>query len=205
MPLALSLLLILNIAVGCFGGVRLRGGVQTMVPPAMRALSAAVLLFVINMISLGGGPTAFGMTTDAMTNHYLAGTGLDVQACKVAAGAAKVACAAASAHGIKMTVYLSTAISPFAMLCFFLSQATIKGISPRPRSCRPSRSPPDGCRPTCSWPARCRARRSPLRRRGSSWFRRRCSGCRAWWRMRAIGIAIATMVVSAGREGPPRA
>ena len=92
----------------------------------MRALSAAVLLFVINMIGLGGGPTAFGMTTDMMTNHYLSGSGLDVQACKTAVGAAKVACAAASAHGIKITVYLSTAISPLAMLCFFASRWTIK-------------------------------------------------------------------------------
>jgi hypothetical protein len=91
----------------------------------MRALSAAVLLFVINMIGLGGGPTAFGMTTDAMTNHYLIGTSLDVQACRTALGAAKATCAAASAHGIKTTVYLSTAIIPLAMLCFFFSRGTI--------------------------------------------------------------------------------
>jgi predicted MFS family arabinose efflux permease len=125
MALALVLLLIPNIGVGAWWGP-VYGGVQTMVPPAMRALSAAVLLFVINMIGLGGGPTAFGMTTDAMTNHYLLAAGLDVGACKTAVGAAKVACAAASAHGIKTTVYLSTAISPLAMLCFFLSRFTIK-------------------------------------------------------------------------------
>jgi predicted MFS family arabinose efflux permease len=125
MLLALLLLLIPNIGVGAWWGP-VYGGVQGLVPPAMRALSAAVLLFVINMIGLGGGPTAFGMTTDAMTNHYLLGTGLDVQACKAAGGAAKVACAAASAHGIKITVYLSTAIIPLAMLCFFLSRWTIK-------------------------------------------------------------------------------
>ena len=124
MLLALILLVIPNIAVGAWWGP-VYGGVQNLAPPAMRALSAAVLLFVITIIGLGGGPTAFGMTTDAMTNHYLLGTGLDVQACKAAAGAAKVACAAASAHGIKATVYLSTAISPFAMLCFFLSRWTI--------------------------------------------------------------------------------
>ena len=59
----LVLLLIPNIGVGAWWGP-VYGGVQTMVPPAMRALSAAVLLFVINMIGLGGGPTAFGMTTD---------------------------------------------------------------------------------------------------------------------------------------------
>jgi hypothetical protein len=91
----------------------------------MRALSAAVLLFAINMIGLGGGPTAFGITTDLMTNRDLTGTGLDVIACKTAAGAAKATCAAASAHGIKMTVYLSTAIIPLAMLCFLASRWTI--------------------------------------------------------------------------------
>lgn len=124
MLLALTLLLIPNVAVGAWWGP-VYGGVQGLVPPAMRALSAAVLLFVINMIGLGGGPTSFGMVTDAMTNHYLAGTAFDVQTCRTAAGAAKAACAAASAHGIKATVYISTAITPLAMLCFFLSRRTI--------------------------------------------------------------------------------
>jgi predicted MFS family arabinose efflux permease len=124
MGLALVLLVIPNIGVGAWWGP-VYGGVQGLVPPAMRALSAAVLLFVINMIGLGGGPTAFGMVTDAMTNRYLAGSGLDVLACKAAAGAAKATCAVASAHGIKTTVYLSTAVIPFAMLCFFLSRRTI--------------------------------------------------------------------------------
>src|SRR5207244_691873 len=125
MSLALVLLLIPNITVGAWWGP-VYGGVQNLAPPAMRALSAAVLLFAINMIGLGGGPTAFGMVTDLMTNRNLAAGGLDVQACKMALGAAKVTCAAASAHGIKTTVYLSTAIIPFAMLCFFLSRGTIK-------------------------------------------------------------------------------
>jgi predicted MFS family arabinose efflux permease len=125
MPLALTLLLIPNIGVGAWWGP-VYGGVQGLVPPAMRALSAAVLLFVINMIGLGGGPTAFGMVTDLMTNHYLAGSHLDIQACKTAVDAAKATCAAASAHGIKTTVYLSTAVIPFAMLCFFLSRGTIE-------------------------------------------------------------------------------
>jgi MFS family permease len=121
---ALILLLIPNIGVGAWWGP-VYGSVQTMTPPAMRALSAAVLLFVINMIGLGGGPTAFGITSDLMTNRYLAGTGLDLMACKTAVGAVKATCAAASAHGIKTTVYLSTAIIPLAMLCFLLSRWTI--------------------------------------------------------------------------------
>ena len=124
MLLALILLVIPNIAVGAWWGP-VYGGVQTLAPPAMRALSAAVLLFVINMIGLGGGPTAFGMVTDAMTNRYLTGAGFDIQTCRAAVDAAKATCAVASAHGIKTTVYLSTAVIPLAMLCFFFSRRTI--------------------------------------------------------------------------------
>ncbi len=124
MAVALTLLLIPNIAVGAWWGP-VYGGVQTMAPPAMRALAAAVLLFAINIIGLGGGPTTFGIVTDMMTNRNLAGSGLDTEACRTAIDAAKATCAAASAKGIKTTVYLSTAIIPLAMLCFFLSRFTI--------------------------------------------------------------------------------
>jgi predicted MFS family arabinose efflux permease len=133
MGLALSILVITNIPVGAWWGP-VYGGVQTMVPPAMRALSAAVLLFVINMIGLGGGPSSFGIVTDLMTNRYLDGTGLDVLACKTAAGAAKAACAAASAHGIKTTTYLSTAIIPLGALCFLASRWTIRADMARAQS-----------------------------------------------------------------------
>jgi MFS family permease len=124
MALALVLMIIPNIGVGSWWGP-VYGGVQGLVPPAMRALSAAVLLFVINMIGLGGGPTAFGIVTDLMTNHYLAGSGFDVQSCKAGLAEAKAICGPASAHGIKTTAYLSTAVIPLAMLCFFVSRWTI--------------------------------------------------------------------------------
>ena len=125
MVLAFFLLLIPNVGVGAWWGP-VYGGVQSLVPQAMRAMSAAILLFVINMIGLGGGPTAFGIVTTQMTSHYLAGSGLDAQACTHAVDAAKAACAVAAAHGIKTTAYISTAVIPLAMLCFFLSRWTLK-------------------------------------------------------------------------------
>ena len=124
MMLALVLMLIPNVGVGAWWGP-VYGGVQGLVPPAMRALSAAVLLFVINIIGLGGGPTSFGIVTDIVTSHYLLPSGLDLVACKTAVGDIKATCAAASAHGIKTTVYLSTLVLPLAMLCFFVSRWTI--------------------------------------------------------------------------------
>ena len=125
MGLAFLLLLAPNIAVAAWWGP-VYGGVQSLVPPAMRAMAAAVLLFVINMIGLGGGPMTFGIVTDMMQNVHLKGSGLDVEACRTAVDAAKTTCAAASARGIKDAVYLSTAIIPLAMLCFFLTRFTIK-------------------------------------------------------------------------------
>lgn len=125
MTLAFLLLLLPNVGVGAWWGP-VYGGVQGLVPPAMRAMSAAILLFVINMIGLGGGPTTFGIVTTQMTTHYLAGSGLDAHSCTVALGAAKSTCAAAAAHGIKTTAYLSTAVIPLAMLCFFLSRYTVR-------------------------------------------------------------------------------
>jgi MFS family permease len=125
MTLAFLLLLIPNIGVGAWWGP-VYGGVQGLVPPAMRAISAAILLFMINMIGLLGGPTSFGLLTTYMTTHYLAGTGFDAHSCTTAIGAAKATCAVAAAHGIKTTAYISTAVIPLAMLCFWLSRWTVK-------------------------------------------------------------------------------
>jgi MFS family permease len=43
---------------------------QTLVRPRMRALASAILLFIINMIGLGGGPTFVGWLSDALTPTY---------------------------------------------------------------------------------------------------------------------------------------
>lgn len=43
---------------------------QTMVRPRMRALASAILLFIINMIGLGGGPTFVGWLSDTLTPAY---------------------------------------------------------------------------------------------------------------------------------------
>lgn len=140
--LAFLLLLAPNVAVAAWWGP-VYGGVQSLVPPAMRAIAAAVLLFVINIIGLGYGPMTFGIVTDLMTTKNLADSGLDLASCatatKAAAEAAKAhlpaaadiaasvaKCGPASAAGIKTTVYLSTAIIPVAMLCFLLTRFTIK-------------------------------------------------------------------------------
>ncbi len=125
LPLAFAALIIPNIGVGVWWGP-VYGGVQSMVPPAMRALSAAVLLFVINMVGLGVGPTAFGMVSDAFANRALAPDGLDLQSCKTAADAAKATCGAGLASGIRAAALWSSAILPLAMACFFFSRFTVK-------------------------------------------------------------------------------
>jgi hypothetical protein len=94
----------------------------------MRATAAAILLFVINMIGLGGGPTLFGMASDMFANNALAGTGLDVQACKAVVKEAPefATCAAAAASGLKSTIYWSTAVTGISFIFFALATLTIR-------------------------------------------------------------------------------
>ena len=123
--MALPLLLIPYAALAMWYGP-VYGGVRGLVPIRMRAIAAAVLLFIINILGAVAGPSVFGWFNDLMTNRNLGGPGLDVEVCKAADGAAKAACAVASAHGIKTTAYISTAVIPLAMLCFWLSRWTVK-------------------------------------------------------------------------------
>jgi predicted MFS family arabinose efflux permease len=125
--LAMLLLIIPNIGVAIWYGP-VYGGVPGLVPPAMRATAAAILLFVINIIGLGGGPTLFGMLSDTLANGQLAGSGLDVQACKTVAQDSPqfATCAAGAAQGLKSAVYLSTAIHALSIACFALSVLTIR-------------------------------------------------------------------------------
>jgi MFS family permease len=125
MALALGLMLIPYAALAMWYGP-VYGGVQGLVPVRMRAIAAAVLLFIINILGAVAGPSVFGWVNDLMTNRYLAGTGLEVEVCKHAAGAAKATCAAASAHGIKASMYLSTIMIAPAVICFWASRWTIR-------------------------------------------------------------------------------
>jgi len=125
LPLALFLLVFPTIGHALWYGP-VYGGVQGLVPPGMRATAAAVLLFVMNMIGMGLGPTLFGMTNDLVTNHYLSDVGLTAAACHVAVGEAKALCGAAGGQGIRVTMLASTAIIIFPMILFWMSRRTIR-------------------------------------------------------------------------------
>ena len=43
---------------------------QSMVRPRMRALASAILLFIINLIGLGGGPAFVGWLSDRLEPSY---------------------------------------------------------------------------------------------------------------------------------------
>jgi MFS family permease len=129
MVLAMILMIIPNIGVAIWYGP-VYGGVPGLVPPAMRATAAAILLFVINIIGLGAGPTLFGMVSDAFANWHLAqtGTGLDVTTCKsIAQDAPQFAtCFTNQIEGLRNTVYWSTAIHIFSWISFALVILTIR-------------------------------------------------------------------------------
>ncbi len=49
---------------------------QTLVPVSMRATSTAIFFFVLNIIALGGGPTAVGFLSESLTVEHGAAKGL---------------------------------------------------------------------------------------------------------------------------------
>ena len=129
MLLAMILLIIPNIGVAIWYGP-VYGGVPGLVPPAMRATAAAILLFVVNMIGLGAGPTLFGMASDAFANWHLAqaGGGLDVDFCKSVARDAPqaAACGLGMKEGLTNTIYWSTAVHVLSIASFFLTMRYIR-------------------------------------------------------------------------------
>jgi MFS family permease len=127
MMLAMILLIPVNVGVAIWYGP-VYGGVPGLVPPAMRATTSAILLFIINMIGLGGGPTLFGMLSDHLTGGLLAPNGLSVDTCKVIKEGMEnyATCAAASASGLKSAIYLSTGVHAFGILCFLGAVFTIR-------------------------------------------------------------------------------
>jgi len=129
MVLAMILMIIPNIGVAIWYGP-VYGGVPGLVPPAMRATAAAILLFVINIIGLGAGPTLFGIMADAFANWHLTqlSSGLDVALCKtVKAGADNfAACSTNMIEGLRNAVYWSTSVHALAFICFALSIFTIR-------------------------------------------------------------------------------
>jgi len=44
--------------------------VQSLAPPAMRSTAAAVLLFVVNIIGMGMGPSTVGIVSDLLSERF---------------------------------------------------------------------------------------------------------------------------------------
>lgn len=80
------------------------GTAQSIVPPHMRATTAAILLFIINLIGLGLGPLAVGLLSDWF-NHDL-GLG--------------------SAQGVRWALIVSTLFGLVAFAFFWIARKTIR-------------------------------------------------------------------------------
>jgi MFS family permease len=98
------LMLSLNAFLGTIWYGPVYGTAQSIVPPHMRATTAAILLFIINLIGLGLGPVAVGLLSDAL-NH---GLGLG------------------KAEGIRWALIISAAVGLAAFACFWLARKTIR-------------------------------------------------------------------------------
>jgi MFS family permease len=100
--------------------------VQNAVPATQRTISGAMLLLVLNLIGLGGGPTMVGVLSDHFNESNLQAASLTVEACKTATDAAKAACANASADGLQHALYFVVPFYVVAVLAHLFSAWCIK-------------------------------------------------------------------------------
>jgi predicted MFS family arabinose efflux permease len=67
--IVIALLFVVSVAINTYLGPSLAIA-HTLVPPAMRALTSAILFFVLNLIGLGLGPLTAGVLSDYFTASY---------------------------------------------------------------------------------------------------------------------------------------
>lgn len=114
--------------------------VQGVVSPQLRASAVAIMLFIVNMIGLGLGPTVLGILADVLAQVHLGVLGypgLDFgEACRSLTDAAKAAraadpglgaaCRAASAEGVRWSIVATSAVGLLAVGLFWMARGTIR-------------------------------------------------------------------------------
>jgi predicted MFS family arabinose efflux permease len=105
--------------------------VQGVAPPRMRATAVAIMLFLVNMIGLGAGPTLIGLLSDMFAFNYLGAlvegaTSFKAYCGKGMVGAGAPECSTASAEGLRLALVASAAVGVFAIFSFWMAQKTIR-------------------------------------------------------------------------------
>ncbi len=114
--------------------------VQGVVSPQLRASAVAIMLFIVNMIGLGLGPTVLGILADILAQQNLAALGFPAldfgDACRAATDAAKAAraadpsltaaCKTASAEGVRWAIVATSAMGLLAVALFWMARGTIR-------------------------------------------------------------------------------
>ncbi|MEY3234354.1 MFS transporter [Aquidulcibacter sp.] len=105
--------------------------VQSLVRPQSRATAVALMLFVVNMIGLGAGPTAVGFLSDMFASQHFASIGpagaeFASFCAKGAATAGDAMCGAAQAEGIRWSLLSSSSVGLLVILFFALARNTIR-------------------------------------------------------------------------------
>jgi MFS family permease len=98
--------------------------VQNSVKANQRTMAGAMLLLVLNMIGLGGGPTMIGIISDHFNEANLKAVGLTVDACRAAVKPA--GCAPASAAGLQSALFWLTPFYVIGVLALLVEAWTVR-------------------------------------------------------------------------------
>lgn len=105
--------------------------VQSLVLPRTRATAVAIMLFVVNMVGLGAGPTAIGFFSDVFANQHFAtiapaGAAYGEFCAKGAATAADALCKSAQAEGIRWSLIATSSVGLLVLFFFWMGRKTIR-------------------------------------------------------------------------------
>jgi len=104
--------------------------VQSLVHPRTRATAVAIMLFVVNLIGLGAGPTVVGLLSDFFANQNyatsMAGASFAVDCAKGAALAASDQCKVSLGEGLRYSLLATASVGVLALLCFIMGRLTIR-------------------------------------------------------------------------------
>ena len=114
LPWALGFYLI-PAAVGAIYLAPMLAVTQTLVPPAMRSTTSAILLFITNIIGLALGPTAVGILSDIINPMIDVGARTGVEAT-----------AYATAQGLRWSLVICSFVGLWSALHFYLASRSLK-------------------------------------------------------------------------------
>lgn len=100
--------------------------IQGLVKPHTRATAVAVMFFILNLIALGLGPTTIGFFSDVFAVQHFGAASMAAFEAACPATSMEPACLTAKAEGVRMSLFVTSAVILMGLLFFWMASRTIR-------------------------------------------------------------------------------